>query len=438
VTTVPPPGTAPDASVAQAPPGRPRSLWRHHDFRQLWVGDTISQVGTQLSQLALPVLAVTVLHAGPREMGLLTAFETLAFLVVGLPAGAWVDRWHKKRVLMTGDVVRALAFGSLPLAWALGHLTLAQLYVVALVAGLATVFFDVAYQSYLPAIVDGDQMVDGNAKLQASQSVAQVAGPALGGALLRVVAAPALVAADAVSFALSAFFVRRIRHAETPPPRESRRPLRTEIAEGLSFVVRHPLLVRITACTSISNFASSAIQALFVLYALETLDLDTSTIGLVFSLAAVGGLVGAVVTSRVVKVVGEGRTIPVSAVLGGLAGFSTPLAALAPGRLGATTMLAAGWLVIWLTVVVYNVTQVSFRQRLCPPALLGRMNASVRFIVWGSMPLGGLAGGFLGHAIGVVPTLWVAAFVQLGAALPVLLSPLIRMRDLPRELDATA
>jgi len=435
---VPPPGTAPDASVAQAPPGRPRSLWRHHDFRQLWVGDTISQVGTQLSQLALPVLAVTVLHAGPREMGLLTAFETLAFLVVGLPAGAWVDRWHKKRVLMTGDVVRALAFGSLPLAWALGHLTLAQLYVVALVAGLATVFFDVAYQSYLPAIVDGDQMVDGNAKLQASQSVAQVAGPALGGALLRVVAAPALVAADAVSFALSAFFVRRIRHAETPPPRESRRPLRTEIAEGLSFVVRHPLLVRITACTSISNFASSAIQALFVLYALETLDLDTSTIGLVFSLAAVGGLVGAVVTSRVVKVVGEGRTIPVSAVLGGLAGFSTPLAALAPGRLGATTMLAAGWLVIWLTVVVYNVTQVSFRQRLCPPALLGRMNASVRFIVWGSMPLGGLAGGFLGHAIGVVPTLWVAAFVQLGAALPVLLSPLIRMRDLPRELDATA
>jgi MFS family permease len=438
VTTVPPPGTAPDASVAQAPPGRPRSLWRHHDFRQLWVGDTISQVGTQLSQLALPVLAVTVLHAGPREMGLLVAFETLAFLVVGLPAGAWVDRWHKKRVLISGDVVRALAFGSLPLAWALGHLTLGQLYVVALVAGVATVFFDVAYQSYLPAIVDGDQMVDGNAKLQASQSVAQVAGPALGGALLRVVAAPALVAADAVSFALSAFFVRRIGHAETPPPRESRRSLRTEIAEGLSFVVRHPLLVRITACTSISNFASSAIQALFVLYALETLGLDTSTIGLVFSLAAVGGLVGAVVTSRVVAVVGEGRTIPVSILIGGLAGFTTPLAAMLPSRLGATTVLAAGWLVVWLTVVVYNVTQVSFRQRLCPPALLGRMNASVRFIVWGSMPLGGLAGGFLGHAIGVVPTLWVAAFVQLGAALPVLLSPLIRMRELPRELDATA
>ena len=441
MSTAPPPGTPTDISpedVEPSPPPHSRSLWRHHDFRQLWVGDTISQVGTQLSQLALPVLAVTVLHAGPREMGLLTAFETLAFLVVGLPAGAWVDRWRKKRVLITGDVVRALAFGSLPLAWALGHLTLGQLYVVALVAGVATVFFDVAYQSYLPAIVERDQMVDGNAKLQASQSVAQVGGPALGGALLRVVAAPLLVAADAVSFVLSAWFVSRIRHAETPPSRESRRPLRTEIAEGLSFVVRHPLLVRITACTSISNFASGGIQALFVLYALRTLGLDTSTLGLVFSLAAVGGLVGAVATSRVVAVVGEGRTIPLSALVGGLAAFSTPAAALLPGGLAAATMVAAGSVVVWLTVVVYNVTQVSFRQRLCPPALLGRMNASVRFLVWGSMPLGGLAGGFLGSAIGVVPTLWAAAAVQLCAALPVLLSPLLRMRDLPRELDATA
>src|SRR3954466_3704455 len=190
------------------------SLWRHHDFRQLWVGDTISQLGTQLSQLALPVLAVTVLNAGPRDMGLLTAAETLAFLVVGLPAGAWVDRWRKKRVLVGGDLVRAVVFGSIPLVWAFGHLTLSPLYVVALVAGIATVFFDVAYQSYLPSLVSGDQVVDGNAKLQASQSVAQVAGPAAGGALLAVLAAPVLVAADAVSYVLSALFVARIAHAE--------------------------------------------------------------------------------------------------------------------------------------------------------------------------------------------------------------------------------
>ena len=422
-------------SVDQAPR---TSLWRHHDFRQLWVGDTVSQVGTQLSQLALPVLAVTVLHAGPREMGLLTAFETLAFLVVGLPAGAWVDRWRKKRVLVTGDAVRALAFGSIPLVWAVGHLSLGQLYAVALVTGVATVFFDVAYQSYLPAIVDGDQVVDGNAKLQASQSVAQVAGPAAGGVLLRVVSAPVLVAVDAVSFALSALFVRRIRHEETPPPRAERRPLRVEIGEGLAFVVRHPLLVRITACTSICNFASGLVQALFVLYVLRTLGLGTQTVGLVFAVAAVGGLAGAVLTSRIVAVVGEGRTIPVSIAIGGLASFATPLAALAPGTLGPTAILTLGSVVFWAMVVVYNITQVSFRQRLCPPALLGRMNASVRFIVWGTIPLGGIVGGVLGGAVGIVPTLYVASAIQLAGALPVLLSPLLRMRDLPRELDVTA
>src|SRR3954469_4311478 len=249
------------------------SLWRHHDFRQLWVGDTISQLGTELSQLALPVLAITLLDAGPRDMGLLTAAENLAFLIVGLPAGAWVDRWRKKRVLVGGDIVRTVVFGSIPLAWAFGQLTLVQLYVVALAAGVATVFFDVAYQSYLPSLVARHQVVDGNAKLQASQSVAQVAGPAAGGALLRVVAAPALVAVDAVSYAVSAFFVGRIRHTEVPLAREDRRPLRTEVAEGLLFVVRHPLLVRITACTSISNFFSGVQQAVFVLYVLQVLGL---------------------------------------------------------------------------------------------------------------------------------------------------------------------
>jgi MFS family permease len=414
------------------------SLWRHHDFRQLWVGDTISQLGTQLSQLALPVLAATVLHAGPRDMGLLTAAETLAFLVVGLPAGAWVDRWRKKRVLVSGDLVRALAFGSIPIAWAFGQLMLVQLYLVALVTGIATVFFDVAYQSYLPVLVPGNQVVDGNAKLQASQSVAQVAGPAAGGALLRVLAAPVLVAADAVSYVLSALFVARISHVEIPPSREARRRLRTEIAEGLSFVLRNPLLVRITASTSISNFFSGVLQALFVLYVLRILDLGTETIGLVFALGAVGGLVGAVITSRVVGVVGEGRTIPVSIAVGGLFSFATPLAALPGGTVAPTAVLAAGTVGFWTTTVVYNITQVSFRQRLCPPALLGRMNASVRFIVWGSMPIGGLVGGVLGGRIGIVPTIWVAAVGHLAAALPVLLSPLVRMRDLPRELDATA
>jgi MFS family permease len=196
--------------------------------------------------------------------------------------------------------------------------------------------------------------------------------------------------------------------------------------------------VRITATTSISNFAAGVLNALFVLYALRTLQLTTATVGLLFSVAAVGGLVGAVVTSRVVRFVGEARTIPVAAVVFALGELATPAAAYLSGTGPRVVLLAAGAAVAGVGVVVYNVTQVSFRQRLCPPALLGRMNASVRFIVWGSLPLGGLVGGFLGAGIGIVPTLWIAAALHLASSLPVLLSPLLRMRDLPRELDATA
>ena len=411
----------------------PSSLWRHRDFRQLWAAETVSEFGTMVTQLALPVVAVSLLAATPLEMGYLTALETLAFLVIGLPAGAWVDRWRRKRVLVTNDLVRAVALASVPVAWAMGHLTLGQLFLVAAVTGASTVFFDVAYQSYLPALVARDQVVDGNGKLETSRAVAQVAGPGIAGALLRVVAAPVLMAADAVSFLVSAGFIGRIATPDTVPDRAARRPLRTEIAEGLSFVVRHPLLRRIVACTGISNLFSAITTTLLVLYALRTLGLDQGTLGLVLSAGAVGGVVGAVTGAPFARWVGEGRAIPLSMLL--ILPFSvlTPLAVLgAPGVLLAVSTFGFGW-----GSVAYNITQVSFRQRLCPPALLGRMNASVRFLVFGTMPLGALLGGALGSWLGLVPTLWIAAGGQLLAALPVALSPLIGMRELPDELDET-
>jgi MFS family permease len=410
---------------------RSRSLVHHHDFRSLWIGDTISQAGTQLTTLALPVLAVQVLSAGPRQMGLLTAAETLAFLVVGLPAGAWVDRWRTKRVLIGGDLVRAAVFATIPLAWWTNELTLTQLYVVALVGGIATVFFDVGYQSYLPEIVNGAQVVEGNAKLQASQSVSQVAGPAVGGVLLRVMSAPLLVALDAGSYLASALFVSRIRTPSIAPPRDARRPLRVEIAEGLRFVVRHPLLSRITACTSISNLFHSMGNALFVLFLLRTLHQPTSSVGLLFSVSAIGGLIGAVAVGRVTRLLGEGRAIPVSALVAGPAMATTPLAGVLAERVPPLPLLLVGGLVTWALIVVYNITQVSFRQRVCPPELLGRMNASVRFIVWGVQPIGALIGGYLGSRIGIIPTLWISAGGATLGALPVLFSPLSRMRALP-------
>ncbi|GAA4737853.1 MFS transporter [Modestobacter marinus] len=413
---------------------RDRSLLRHHDFRQLWAAETVSQVGTQVTLLALPVLAVSLLDATPLEMGVLTALETAAFLLIGLPAGAWVDRWRRKRVLVTADVVRAVVLATLPIAYLLDVLTLGQLFVVAAATGTATVFFDVAYQSYLPALVDRDQLVDGNGKLEASRAVAQVAGPAIAGGLLRVIGAPLLIALDALSFLLSAFFIRRIQRPDTVPDRAGRRSLRAEIAEGLSFVVHQPLLRRIVACTGTSNLFSTITTTLLVLYALRRLELPESALGLVFSAGAVGGLVGAATAARFARTVGEGRAIPLAVMV------VVPFTALTP--LAATgaplVLLVLGQIGFSWSVVVYNITQVSFRQRLCPPALLGRMNASVRFLVYGTMPLGGLLGGVLGTWLGVLPTLWIAVAGQLLAAGWVVASPLMHMRDLPDGPDAPA
>jgi MFS family permease len=422
-----------------SPPGTPAggltagraSLVHHHDFRSLWIGDTVSQAGTQLTTLALPVLAVQVLAAGPRQMGLLTAAETLAFLVVGLPAGAWVDRWRTRRVLIAGDLVRAAVFASIPVAWWAGLLTLGQLYLVALIAGVATVFFDVGYQSYLPEIVRGDQVVEGNAKLQASQSVSQVAGPAVGGALLRVVAAPALIGLDAISYLVSAAFVARIRTPSLPAPREDRRPLRVEIAEGLGFVLRHPLLRRIAACTSLGNLFNSVGGALTVLFLLRQLRQPASSVGLLFAVSAVGGLLGALLVGPLCRLLGEGRVIPISALAYGIALAALPIAGMLAPRVPPMPLLLTAGLVEWAAVVVYNITQVSFRQRVCPPQLLGRMNASVRFIVWGVQPVGAVVGGFFGSRFGIVPTLWVSAVGTTVSTLPVLFSPLSGMRHLP-------
>ncbi|HEU4512956.1 MAG TPA: MFS transporter [Nocardioidaceae bacterium] len=411
-----------------------RSLVHHHDFRQLWMGDAVSQLGVQLVGLAMPVMAVRVLDADEFQMGLLGTFEMLAFLVVGLPAGAWVDRWRKRRVVVAGDLVRGAVLLSLPAAWLLDSLSMWQVYVVALVVGTATVFFDVAHQSYLPDLVPAKQIGEANAKIMATGSVTQIAGPALGAALVRLVGAPLTIAVTAVSMAASTLFVSRIRHVEEPPPKEDRRPLRSEIGEGLSFVLRQPLLRRIVLCTSLSNLSASVTSVLLVLFVIRDLGLTEAALGLVFSVGSVGGLLAALTVTRIARVLGEGRTIPAMALLTVPFGTLTPLAAQVPP----VPALAIGAFGVSFGAVGYNVIQVSFRQRLCPRPLLGRMNASIRFVVWGTMPIGAFAGGLLGREVGVVTTLWIAVAGLLLAALTVLFSPLSRMGDLPRELDAHA
>jgi MFS family permease len=425
-----------DAAPATAPgapePARRRGgLWQHRQFRRLWAGETVSQFGTMISQLALPLVAILAVHASTFEVGLLTALETAAFLVVGLPAGAWVERMRFRSVLIVNDLIRAAALGSIPLAQAMGVLTIGQLYAVAIVTGVCTVFFDVAYQSYLPELVDRKLLVEGNAKLQASESVSQIAGPSIGGLLIQALTAPYAVLLDALSFLWSAGWVTAI---DARPPRPERRPdrdLRAEIGAGLRFVLGNPLLRAIAACTGSFNLFSSMVFAVLYVLLARDLHISAGVIGLITSTSAIGGLVGSLVASRFTARVGQGPAIWISVAVAGPCGFVAPFV----HRGWTLALLAVAQTGMSLGNVVYNITQVSFRQGLCPPELLGRMNATMRFLVWGTMPLGGLLGGVLGATIGVRGTLLVAAAGESLAFLPVFFSPLRRMRELPSYTD---
>jgi MFS family permease len=415
-----------EAETVSAAPSR--SLWHHRDFMFLWGGQTVNEIGSSITTLALPLLALLSLHATAFEVGALTACTNAAFIIVALPAGAWVDRWRKRRVLIWGDAGRVVLLGSIPLAKELGVLTLGQLYVVALLTGVLTVFFDVAYQSYLPVLVEPDQLVDGNGKLGASQAFGQVAGPGLGGLLVGAVGAAYAVVADAASFVVSTIATLFIRRPEPPPPpRPAGRRLRTEIREGLHFVVTHPILRKVTGCTATSNFFSGVFFSILAVFLVRVLHTSPGVIGIVFSAGSVGGVIGGAFAGRIGARVGTARVIWLSMALAG----PFQLLATAAFHGWGVSLVAVGMFAATATGVVYNTAQVSYRQRICPPELLGRMNASVRFIVWGTLPLGALTGGVLAEVIGIRPTLVIGAVGGWAAALWVIFSPLFGLRDVP-------
>jgi MFS family permease len=410
----------------------PRSLVHHPAFLKLWGAETVSQLGTQVTLLALPLTAVLVLHATPFEVGLLGTAEFLPFLLVGLPAGVWVDRMRRRPILIAGDLGRAVALGTIPLAYSMGVLHIVQLYVVAFVSGICTVFFDVAYQSYLPSLVDRDQLVDGNAKLEISRSGAQLAGPGIAGALIQLVKAPMAILVDAISYLASAAFVFRIRLSEPEPPKhgpdgEPHPRMKKQIGEGLRYVFGHPLLRPITFCTATSNFFGPMALAILILFAVRVLNLTPGAIGVIFAIGNIGFLTGAIVSDRVARRLGIGPTIVLSAALFSISGLILPLAQ--PST--AWVVIIATMLVQGFGAVVYNINQVSLRQAITPERMQGRMNATIRFVIWGTIPIGSFIGGVLGGTIGLRPTLWVAGIGGLFAFLPPLFSPVRKLQEIP-------
>ena len=411
-------------------PGAPpaRGLFSHPEFRKLWAGQTVSLLGSQITSLALPLTAALTLQATPSQMGLLNAANILPFLLVGLFAGVWVDRLRRRPILIAADIGRAALLGIVPLLAFAGALRIEALYAVALLAGICTVFFAVAYQSYLPALVSRQALVEGNSKLEISRSAVQLAGPGLAGALVTWLTAPVAIALDAASYLLSALFLVTIRTPEPAPTTAAgatagaaaaRRNVWREIREGLAVVLGHPILRSIAGCTGTGNLFNSLFFSVFLLYLTRDLGLAPTTLGLIFGVGSAGVLVGAMLAARAARWLGFAGALIASMLLSatGLLGQALAGSLAAASDVAVIVALTAGQFLTSVGLPIYNVNQVSLRQAITPDHLLGRMNASVRFIIWGTMPIGAVIGGLLGERIGLQPTLVVGAagaFLALG------------------------
>lgn len=408
-------------------------LWRDGEFLKLWAGQGISEIGSQVSMLALPTVAILVLGATPFQVGLLAACETLAFPVLGLVAGVYVDRLRRRPIMIACDAGRFLALASVPVAFALGELSMAQLYAVALITGVGTVFFDVSYQSYLPALIPRADLIEGNTKLQVTGSVAQMAGPALGGILIQLLGPARAVAADAASFlisVLSLVWIRRAEPAPSPASEAGRRGFFAEMWEGIQVVFGNSTLWKIAGSTSTSNLGSNILFAVFLIFVYRVLHLSPGTVGIIFAAGAVGGLIGALTGGWIPRQIGLGPTLFVTMLVSGLSMILIPLA-----QYGfAIPLLFASMFITSFVIPVYNINQVSLRQAIVPDRLQGRMNATVRTIIWGTNPIGAFIGGIIGSTYGIVPALYAGIAVTLLAGIWLLIGP-IHLREQPQPVS---
>lgn len=391
-----------------------------------WAAQTVSQFGSEITGLALPLVAIIVLDASTFEVAALAVVDWLPFFLFSLPAGVWIDRLPRRPILIAADWGRALALASIPLAYLFDVLTLGQLYSVGLIVGTLTMFFELSYQSYLPSVVERAELGEGNSKLEVSRSAAQVAGPGSAGVLVSVLTAPYAILLDAISFVGSALSLSRIKRAERKPERArvERLGFRAVVGEGLRFTLRNPIQRPIIIFVAPMNLFSNMLFAIYLVYAVRELHLSATTIGLIFSLGSVGSLVGALTANRVARILGIGHSLVAVAGIGGLGLLLIPLAT---GTFVIPVLVIASML--WgFFVLNYFVTAVSLIQAITPDHLLGRTNASRRFVVQSMIPLGALLGGALGTFIGLRPTIAIGAVGASVAVVPLFFSLLRTVR----------
>lgn len=415
-------------TVAVAPrPTSPRlGLLRDRGFRLLWTGETTSSLGSSVSSVALPLVALAKLNASVFAVSLLSAAAWVPWLVIGLPAGAWIDRLKRRRVLIVADVVSLLAFASVPIAALGGWLTVSQLIVVALVAGTAAVFFETALRAFVPAMVRAEDLLESNAKLQGSEQVTHIGGPGLAGLIAQIASPVGGVVANAVSFAVSATCLARI-HVDEPPPAAATQPLRHQISQGLRLVWSDPLLRMNALFGAASNFVLTGYQAILVVFLLRTVGLSAGTTGLLLSAASVGGVIGALVARRAAARFGSARAVLLAKVAVMPFGLLIPLTHRGAG----VSLFVLGSVVVIAGIVAGNIIWAGWVQSYYPAELLGRVTTSVQVVNYGTIPLGAVVAGALASTLGVRETLWIMLAGLIASSGVLLAGPLRTLHDLP-------
>lgn len=411
-------------------------LLRNRSFVKLWAGQSVSLLGSSVTTLALPLIAIYTLHAGAEQVGLLKAVLWLPYLLIALWAGAWCDRHRRRRVMIVANAGQALAIGSIAVFALTGALTFPLLLVAVFAAGCLAVFFDLSYNAFVPSIVARTRLVPANSRLQSSASVAQIAGPGLAGLLVQFFTAPVALLADAASFVVSVVTLWWIRGSEPPAPRPDEGGVWSQIRVGLAIVIRNPLLRALTGNAAVFNLFAQWMAALLVLFEVRDLGLRPGTIGLVAGAAAAGALAGSMLAGAATRSLGVGRALLTAVIGGSVVLLAVPFVPAGHPVLAAV-MLAAVLSVSSAGTAMSSVVAISVRQAVTPRHVIGRMTATYKFMTYGLITVGALGGGVSGQLLGLRAGLMAGAVGLLGSIAWVVFSPLPRIRELPAPEQET-
>jgi len=411
------------------PSQTPVSLWRNTNFTRLWLASIVSNAGTHITNLALPLTAALTLGANPPQMGLLAIAGSLPNLLFGLLAGVWVDRTRRRQVLVWADLGRALLLASIPLAAFLGSLTFIHLYVIAFVTSTLSIFFTIASVAVLPSVVKREQLVEANSKFALSDSVMTIAAPSTAGGIVQLLSAPKAIIVDAISYVLSALSLGGVRISEKPSQAKlTRSQVWKEVREGGQALIETPLLRALTISGLIGTIGGSMQAAVAILFLTRDLSLGPALIGLLSACGGVGSLLGAVIAGRLGRHIGIGMAVILGNFLWIAGGLLTPLAGFAGVSL---PYLVGGAMIAAIGATIFSVNQMSLRQHLTAVELLGRVTAARRFVIFSLAPVGSALGGVLGSTLGLRATLVLGGLVGMASVVVVFFSPVRSARDMP-------